>query len=295
MSSNPSQTGTSAVHAKAVLWRRVEPTTAHGPRFGILGSLAFHALVFSAALFSFRNFHAPQETHTVPVDLVTLADTTNVAAQAPPAPKLPEPEKIDIPTPTLEPPPEPELAEVAPAPDAKMPEFDVAKAKPPEKPKEEEKPKPPEKPKVSRKQQQQQDFAALLNKLTAQPRRPSNAKEGPRVIRGIGAGTAMTADLADALQSQIYRCWSPPVGAPNADDLIVDYDLRLNPDGTVAALALLPGSAAAASGNSYTRAAAEAASRAVYQCAPYRLPADRYSVWRDINPLHFDPRQLMQQ
>jgi hypothetical protein len=255
-----------------------------------VGSLVFHALIVAAALFSFRNFHTPQETHMVPVDLVTLADTTNVAAQAPPAPPKLEPEKIDIPTPQLEPPPEPQLAEVAPAPDAKMPEFDVAK----EKPKEEPKPEP-EKPKVTRKQQQQQDFAALLNKLTAQPKRPANAKAGPRVIQGIGAGTAMTADLADVLQSQIYRCWSPPVGAPDADDLIVDYDLRLNPDGSVASLALLPGSARAASGNSYTRAAAEAASRAVYQCAPYRLPADRYSLWRDVNPLHFDPRQLMQQ
>ena len=77
MSSNPSQTS-----ARAVPWRRAEPTTAHGPRFGIVGSLVFHALIVAAALFSFRNFHTPQETHMVPVDLVTLADTTNVAAQA---------------------------------------------------------------------------------------------------------------------------------------------------------------------------------------------------------------------
>jgi len=288
MSSNPSQTSASASGAKAVPWRRSEPTTAQGPRFGVVGSLAFHGLVIAAALFSFRNFHTPQETHTVPVDLVTIAAETNVAAQAPPQPK-PEPEKIEIPTPVAEPPPEPQLAEVAPAPDAKMPEFDVAKEEP--KPVE----KPPEKPKVTKKQAQQQDFAALLNKLTAQPKRPKNARPGQRVIQGVGAGNAMTANIADALQSQIYRCWSPPVGAPNADDLIVEYDLRLNPDGTVAGLALLPGSAAAASGNSYTRAAAEAASRAVYQCAPYHLPQQDYAVWREINPLHFDPRQLMQQ
>lgn len=283
MSSNPSPTRT-----RGVAYRRAEPTTAQGPRFGIVGSLVFHVLVVAAALFSFRNFHTPQETHTVPVDLVTIADQTNVAAQAPPTPQ-PEPEKIDIPAPAPEPPPEPQMAEVAPAPDAPMPKFDVAKEAP--------KPPPPapEKPKPTKKQQAEQDFAALLNKVTAQPKRPQNAKPGPRLIQGVGAGNAMTADLADALQSQIYRCWSPPVGAPRADDLIVEYDLRLNPDGTVAGLALLPGSAAAASGNSYTRAAAEAASRAVYQCAPYRLPADRYSLWREINPLHFDPRQLMQQ
>lgn len=283
MSSNPSPT-----RSKAAGFRRAAPTTAQGPRFGIVGSLAFHALVFSAALFSFRNFHAPIETHSVPVDLVTIADTTNVAAQAPPAPKEPEPDKIEIPAPEPVTPPEPQLAEVAPVPDAQMPKFDVAKDKP--------KPPPePEKPKLTKKQQQENDFAALLNKVTAQPKRPKNAKAGPRLVQGVGAGTAMTADIADALQSQIYRCWSPPVGAPNAQDLIVDYDLRLNPDGTVAALALTTGSQIAASGNSYTRAAAEAASRAVYQCAPYRLPADRYNVWREISPLHFDPSQLMGQ
>jgi outer membrane biosynthesis protein TonB len=273
-----------------VIYRRAPPTTAQGPRYGVVGSIAFHMLIAAATLFSFRDFHAPAETHMVPVDLITIARNTDVAAQAPPAPPAPpEPEKLDIPTPPVEPPPEPQMAEPAPVPDVQMPDFDVAKPKP------EPKPKPPEKPKVSKAQRQQQDFAALLNKLTAAPKRPQNAKASDRLVQGVGAGNAMTADLADALQSQIYRCWSPPVGAPNADDLVVEYDLQLNPDGTVAALSLLRGSAAAASSNSYTRAAAEAASRAIYQCAPYRLPARDYSIWREINPLHFDPRQLMQQ
>jgi outer membrane biosynthesis protein TonB len=291
MSLNTSPTRARVAGARAATWRRAEPTTAQGPRFGVVGSVVFHALVFAAAMFSFRNFHTPEETHTVPVDLVTIADTTNVQALAPPTPKQPDVNKIDIPTPQLEAPvipPEPQMADAEPAPEAVMPQFDIAKPEP--KPT----PKPPEKTKVSKKSQQQ-DFAALLNKLTAAPQQPRNAKTSNRLVQGVGSGSAMTADLADALQSQIYRCWSPPIGAPNADDLIVEYELRLNSDGTVAALRLLPGSATAAASNSYTRAAAEAASRAIYQCAPYHLPADRYAVWRDINPLHFDPRQLMQQ
>ena len=43
------------------------------------------------------------------------------------------------------------------------------------------------------------------------------------------------------------------------------------------------------------KADAEAASRAIYQCQPYRLPADRYNLWRQIKPLRFDPRQMMGQ
>jgi hypothetical protein len=267
----------------------MSPTTEQGPRFGVVGSVLFHAMIFATALFTFhRNLETPQDTHVVPVDLVTIADKTNVEAQAPPTKPAPEPEKLDIPPPVAEPPPEPQMQEVEPAPEPPVPKFDVQKDKPPppiEKPV--EKPEP--------KKNATQDFNALLNKLTTPDKPVKTAKAGPRVIQGIGAGNAMTADLVSALQSQIYRCWSPPTGAPDARDLVVDYDLSLNPDGTVARLQMTPGTAMAAAGNGYTRAAAEAASRAIYQCQPYRLPADRYNVWREISPLRFDPRQMMEQ
>jgi hypothetical protein len=72
--------------------------------------------------------------------------------------------------------------------------------------------------------------------------------------------------------------------------------LFLNPDGSVARPPQLVGdSAANAAGNPYTRAAAEAARRAIYECAPYKLPANRYDQWKEINPFHFDPRQMMGQ
>lgn len=262
--------------------RRMRPTTARGPRYGVVGSLLFHGMIMAAMLFTFhRNFKAPEETHVVPVDLVTIADQTSVAAQAPPQP---EPQKMDTPPPVLEPPPEPQLEEVEPAPEPDIPKFDIAK----------DKPKPVEKPPEPKKKETV-NFNDLLNKLTAPEKPVKTAKAGPRVIQGIGTGNLMTADLADALRGQIYKCWSPPTGAPNAQDLIVDYDLSLNPDGSVGRLSMTPGTAAEAAGNSYTRAAAEAASRAIYQCQPYRLPPDRYAQWRQINPLRFDPRQMMGQ
>jgi hypothetical protein len=145
------------------------------------------------------------------------------------------------------------------------------------------------------KKQQVADADAVLNKILAQAKVPKNAKPGERIIQGAGNQSLATADLADALKSQIYRCWNPPVGAPNANDLVVDFDLQLNADGTVLGRPQLSGNSAAAMGNPYTRAAAEAASRAIYQCAPYNLPAKRYSEWREINPLRFDPREMMGQ
>ena len=260
--------------------RRIAPTTARGPRYGVVASTLFHGMIFAAALFTFhRNFDTPDDSHVVPVDLVTIADVTNVAAQAPP---VPEPEQMDAPPPALEPPPEPQMQEVEPAPEAPVPDFKIAKEK------------PVEKPQPTRKEMAQ-DFNALLNKLTAPEKPVKTAKPGSRIIQGVGTGNLMTADLADALTSQIYRCWSPPTGAPDARDLIVDYDLGLNPDGTVGGLQPTPATAAQAAGNGYTRAAAEAARRAIYQCQPYRLPPERYNVWRQVNPLRFDPRQMMGQ
>ena len=277
MSSSPTRAKAAAVY------RRSQATTEQGSCYGVVLAAAFHILIFSAALLTFqRNFDTPEDSNVVPVDLVTIADVTNVAAQAPPAPEQ-QMEKMDIPVPANEPPPDPVMQEVEPAPEPPMPKFEIQK----EVKKPVEKPAPPKK-------NPAQDFAALLNKLTAPEKPVKNAKPAERAIQGIGSGNAMTANIADALKSQIYRCWSPPVGAPDARDLVVDYALRLNQDGTVATLQLTPGTQVMAASNAYTRAAAEAASRAIYQCQPYRLPADRYNVWREINPLRFDPRQMMQ-
>jgi len=63
----------------------------------------------------------------------------------------------------------------------------------------------------------------------------------------------------------------------------VSYELFLNRDGSVAQPPQLTAdSAAAAAGDPYMRAAAEAARRAIYTCAPYTLPADRYNQWHDV-------------
>jgi colicin import membrane protein len=103
----------------------------------------------------------------------------------------------------------------------------------------------------------------------------------------------MTADLAQALFSQIYRCWSPPVGAPHPERLIVAFDLTLNPDGSVAEPPQLTAdSATIAHRDSFGEAAVEAARRAIYTCAPYKLPTDRYQEWRE-STVTFDPRQML--
>jgi hypothetical protein len=276
MSQSQSQTRTRGATAKG---RPPRPTTARGPRSGLVISLALHVGLIGATYLTWHRMLEPvEESHAVPVDLVTIAQQTNVAAQAPP------PEKITIPKPTIEQPALPAFAQAEPAPEPPLPKIKIQ-------------PDKSDKPDQADKKPTNQDFAALLNKLTAAQTPPKNAKTGTRTIQGVGSANLMTASLADALKSQIDKCWSPPVGAPNAEDLVVDFDLRLNHNGTVASLQLSAGSIARAAGNAYTRAAAEAASRAIYQCQGqgYRLPPEQYNEWNEINPLRFDPRQMMNQ
>jgi len=227
------------------------------PRLGVFASLLLHlALVASIFVTFTRKLDVPLDsTPVVPVDLVTVGKETNIAPQVAPQPAAP---------------PEPQMLEPAPQ-DVQAPKIEIAP---------EATPKPaPEKPKPKKDQ-----FAALLEQLTTTP--PVNAKTGNRTIQGVGAQTAMTADLASMYFSQVYRCWSPPVGAPDAASLIVTFEVMLNRDGTVARTQL---KSAGAAPNTYRDAANNAANRAIYACQPYHLPPDRYNEWRDAD-IVFDPR-----
>jgi hypothetical protein len=108
------------------------------------------------------------------------------------------------------------------------------------------------------------------------------------------AMNAMTMDLSDALKNQIAQCWNPPAGAPHPEQMIPWFRIFLNPDGSVAQPPQLAAdSASRAASDPFMRAAAEAARRAIYTCAPYKLPADKYSAWRDFT-IDFDPRKMLQ-
>jgi outer membrane biosynthesis protein TonB len=256
MSSRPSQT--------SIKRRRPLPTTARGPRLGALASLALHGAVVAAMVVVFQhNTGLSEESHAVPVDLVTITSQTNVAAAAPtPPPPAPEPPKPE----EMTPPPMPDVAQAEPAPDIPPPKIQVEEPK------------------------KQDDMAALLNKLAGPVPTSKATKVATTANQSAGLASAMTSTLKDAFLSQIRNCWNPIPGAPNPADQIVQFDLKLNRDGTVASLRLLEVSA-----TPYGAAAAQAGSRAIYQCQPYRLPPERYGEWQEINPLRFDPRQMMQQ
>ena len=133
---------------------------------------------------------------------------------------------------------------------------------------------------------------ALLDKRAPRTGAPATAPRGATTGRHRRAGR-LTMDIQAALLEQMRECWNVPAGAPNPEQLIVQVEVYLTRDGHLAqAPQLSDDSRAAMAGNPYMRAAAEAALRAISVCEPYRLPADRYDVWRDI-VMTFDPSKMV--
>jgi outer membrane biosynthesis protein TonB len=293
---------------------------------GLLGSVLLHAGIIGATLFTFAHkLDITQESPpVVPVDLVTIAAKTNLIATVKQRPKQepkeeeptpPRPQKIEAPPPQPEaqkrealpepkpidtPPPPPEPAIKAPAikplPPRPEPAVKEPTTKPPPPPPK-AKPKPEPKAEAPEKKEQFDinNIMALLDKRDAAQSSSAKARLEDKNVKSFGPQTAMTMDLQDSLRSQIQQCWSPPVGAPHPEELVVEFELFLKPDGSVAQPPQLSAESEAAVGHdSFTRAAAEAARRAIYTCAPYKLPGDRYSQWQDIT-LTFDPRQMIEQ
>ncbi len=219
-------------------------------------------------------------------------------AAVPPPPAAEE--KVATPKPE----PKPDKSEAAPAPKPEKAEEkpepkkdEPKKAETPPKPAKEVKDEKPKKPKPAP-EAKKHDFnsdriAALLNKIPDAAKAPQ-AKDAPqdtpdKRVHGQSNGTQMTMSVneIDALRARIAQCWNPPPGGLGADDIVVKIRLKLNEDGTLVGYP----SIANGGGSSFFQAAADSAVRAVYQCQPYTLPADKYSVWRDMI-LNFDPRQM---
>jgi outer membrane biosynthesis protein TonB len=173
---------------------------------------------------------------------------------------------------------------------------EVAKA--PEQPRREERPRtqeqPREQPRTEQKRETPKDdvldqVAALLDK-----QKPSgggaqrSTQEASLGASRTTGGEKLTQSEMDALRAQIQRCWNVPAGALDAQNLKVSLKFRLDPSGSVDGR---PEVINGGGGDGVARAAAESARRAILQCAPYNLPADKYAAWADVI-VHFDPSDM---
>ncbi|MBT3810371.1 MAG: cell envelope integrity protein TolA, partial [Rhodospirillaceae bacterium] len=118
-------------------------------------------------------------------------------------------------------------------------------------------------------------------------------KEAPQQSQIAERATIAELDLLRQLiRRQVGQCWNPPVGAQNAEDLIVTVLIRLDPQGVVREATVVD--APLMGLDRYFQAAAEAARRAVLnaKCQPFELPADKYEIWKEIR-FNFDPSKML--
>jgi hypothetical protein len=281
-------------------------------------SLIVHAAVLALGYFglpSMRQDAAPVDV-PITVEIVTVADQTNAAepavkpqakkAKAKPISK-PKPEKKKIaalPPPPPPAKPEPEKAAVPPPPQPK------AKAKLKHKPEAKKNKAPPRLAKVRprHKPRPPDTFASVLKtieKLKERRRVEEKKKKKEDSFEKMMAKALITSkrrgDLSkpitiseiDLVRQQIARCWNLPAGAKDAEDLIIEIKVFMNPDGTVNTADIKDKKRISQDG--FYRSAAESALRAVLnrRCQPFKLPPEKYNRWKTMT-LVFNPKDMFQ-
>ena len=129
------------------------------------------------------------------------------------------------------------------------------------------------------------DITALLNKQKpAGGGDPAPAQE-PQTLGSIDGHTdaAMTQSEIEALKARLYQCWSPPVAVREAGTLVVQVRITLLPDGSLSGQPTI--TAVAHASDPLAQVAAEAAIRAVVECAPFGdiLRPENYALWNQID------------
>ena len=95
------------------------------------------------------------------------------------------------------------------------------------------------------------------------------------------------------LKTQIFGCWSIPLGLPSNEDLLVRIKLSLNRDGTISKIELLDKDRMNKPGQKFYKVLAESALRAVKLCQPLRIPNTGYERWKELQ-LDFDARKMLE-
>ncbi len=284
-------------------------------RRGMIFSAGLHIAVIILAILGLPILfdRAPTADPPIIVEMVRISDKTRTLP-APPTPKpsrqrpvKPKPEPVKPKTAALPPPPPPDLAKLEPVP--------VPKPKPKVKPKVKVK-KPPPKPKIKKQKRRQprlakikprhkplaprEDFVdSVLKDVSKEKPREKEKKPDKKVVKKAepapprpSLDQRLTISELDAIRRQIEACWSIPAGARDAENLIVDISVVMNPDGTVQRAEIVDRSRL--TGDPFYRAAAESALRAVLhpRCSPLRLPPQKYQQWRRFT-LSFNPKELI--
>ena len=146
-----------------------------------------------------------------------------------------------------------------------------------------------EKQKPKKKLSKAKDFDKNILDVLRKHKSPDSAPKPDNLVSFVGR---VTQSDKNAIRRQIEKCWNPPVGAKNAEELTVELRLHLTPDGMVQTVDV-PDKARAGS-DPYFRAAVESAYRAVLnpRCRQLKFPLEKYEQFKTMT-IVFDPREML--
>lgn len=247
--------------------------------FGV--ALAGHAALLAAL---YAGFSVPRKGVTTSepievsfIDEVGLLSTSPTPAAEAPAPLQAAAEGPPVPAPMPAPPqiepiraPQPQPAAPAAAPAAKAvpkaPPMRVAAA-------------PPRAPASN-------PTGRLKGLLNGVSDRASDSKSAQ--VPAAAAGPAVQASLGAEVRRQLKPHWKAPTGA-DAEQLRTEVAISLAANGAVTGIRIVRTTGQTASNRPQVRLHQEQAERAVRLAAPFRLPAEYYSAWKQLR-VTFDKR-----
>lgn len=241
--------------------------------FGV--AVIAHAVLFAALSL---NLLKPPKLPQIENDPIEVSIVDRVALESS------SPDPAEAPAPAATEPPAPELQQPQTAPPLPPQPLSQPKpiAKPPVAPKQAARPEPgkakPSPAKPTRRPGLSRDLVAGLSDAPAAAGTPAKTA-GPAVASSIGA----------EIRRQLKPYWKPPTGA-DAEMLRTTISVHLNRDGSISGSPqLIRQTGVNESNRGQARLHVDQAIKAVRLAAPFKLPAEYYDAWREIQP-NFDAR-----
>jgi len=264
-----------------------------------------HAAVLLWALVSFSG-HRLEATpvDSLPIDLVSEKDFSQMTQGIKKAPKLETPKPlvekvaeakpVDEPAPKVTPKAEVKAtAEKTPEP-TPQPNPDpiaekIKKIEDHKEAKEQTHPLPPKRPVHEQPKFDADKIAALLDKRDPQRNAATGAMlSSPSLGTARGNAAQLSQSELDALRQRLMSLWNPPVGIQNPEEFVIRIRIQLGRDGRLSA----PPTVLTSGNGTLFNSARDSAVRAVFQGQPFSmLKPEHYDTWKDIE-VTFDPRDM---
>ncbi|WP_298917669.1 hypothetical protein [uncultured Algimonas sp.] len=266
--------------------------------------MLLHAGAMFGAGFAFSTTDTFEESRVVPVELITVAELTDIRASLerdrPEPEPVVEPEPMEVEESAENAPEEADAVDIAPDEESSA-EPEAEPLTVPEETEPEAEPEPERvaeaKPsfdldRISTLIDKSQDTSTAADTQVAQEGAEDKLVYADQAREGIGTGTQMTLSELDALNSAMYRCWRKPIDATDLEKLVVRLRVDMEPGGFVKDVRVIDRAASrrAAPGNPFWDVAEMRAVQAVSKCAPYDfLPSDKFDQWQSLI-LNFRPQ-----